>query len=687
MDANDARTLDSGALELELQPIGYYQVLSEEHEHHLVSPSLMLYLGLAPGLDFIFLSRGFFLTDDLPEMSYRTWESTVAFRFLLLPGRYSTEGGEGPSIVTQVGVMIPNLNGVGEYPGAQVGLLLAQQWDAGTLHANAWLTYTTWRSTDVFLAAAMEGPPDWDVRPLVEVWFDYDTTYGGLLSGLVGLYLDATEHLTFEVGARIAAWEEYSELEVRASMWIELPGPVVGGSRGGRRGRGGRGGAGDGELLLPSVPSLQVVSAGPMKRLHGAHGATYFLDDSALDRPLLVKVLDAREPDAALLLELENELRVTRELEIPGVRRAIRRGEVEGRPALWSTFFAGDTVAQTFVAARQPLERVLPIALRIAEVVGALHAARVVHGHLSPEAIRVDSAFREIELAEPRAREPRPDRAHRGRGVVRGRRARCVRVPRADRADEPTGRLADRPLLARRDPPRDAHGARALRRERHARAGAPSRRGAPSGPARARAGGPRDRLCDRAEAPLEGRRGSISVRRGAAHRSRAAVLERWRGSGTIAPFPLARGDSATRFQLPRKIYGRDGRARDVARRAPSAPAVGRAGFVLVAGPAGIGKTALVHEVHRPLAARRGRFIEGKFDQYHQQLPFSAFTHAFEQWVHLVLSESDAELARQRDAHPRGGRRARRADDAARARSELVIGPQPARAGVQPRARR
>lgn len=223
MDANDARTLDAGTLEIEFQPIGYYQVFGEEAEHQLVAPSLMLYLGLTGQVDLIFLSRGFLSLDDVPSSQrYRTWESTVALRWLLLPGRYSTEGIEGPAIALQTGVMLPNVS-ADERVGAQIGLLLSQQWDAGTLHANVFATYTTWDAFDLFVAVAMEGPPEWSIRPLVEVWYDHDTYYGDLLSAVLGFYADVAEEASLELGARVGAWEDYTELEIRISMWLELP--------------------------------------------------------------------------------------------------------------------------------------------------------------------------------------------------------------------------------------------------------------------------------------------------------------------------------------------------------------------------------------------------------------------------------------------------------------------------------
>ncbi|MEJ2725786.1 MAG: AAA family ATPase, partial [Deltaproteobacteria bacterium] len=68
----------------------------------------------------------------------------------------------------------------------------------------------------------------------------------------------------------------------------------------------------------------------------------------------------------------------------------------------------------------------------------------------------------------------------------------------------------------------------------------------------------------------------------------------------------------------------------------------------VAGYAGVGKSALVAEVHKPITGKRGYFISGKFDQYHQNIPYTAFTHAFNQLAEFLLTESDTTLQAWRD---------------------------------------
>ena len=61
-------------------------------------------------------------------------------------------------------------------------------------------------------------------------------------------------------------------------------------------------------------------------------------------------------------------------------------------------------------------------------------------------------------------------------------------------------------------------------------------------------------------------------------------------------------------------------------------------LLLVAGFSGIGKTALVNEVHKPIVRQRGYFIRGKFDQYRRNIPFSAFVQALRDLMRQLLAE-------------------------------------------------
>jgi PAS domain S-box-containing protein len=66
--------------------------------------------------------------------------------------------------------------------------------------------------------------------------------------------------------------------------------------------------------------------------------------------------------------------------------------------------------------------------------------------------------------------------------------------------------------------------------------------------------------------------------------------------------------------------------------------------MLVAGFSGIGKTAVVNEVHKPIVGARGYFIKGKFDQFKRNIPFCAWVQAFQDLMQQLLTESAAALA-------------------------------------------
>ncbi|GAB1537781.1 hypothetical protein NUACC21_04350 [Scytonema sp. NUACC21] len=47
---------------------------------------------------------------------------------------------------------------------------------------------------------------------------------------------------------------------------------------------------------------------------------------------------------------------------------------------------------------------------------------------------------------------------------------------------------------------------------------------------------------------------------------------------------------------------------------------------------GIGKSALVNEVHKPILRQRGHFISGKFDQLQRDIPYAAIALAFQDLI-------------------------------------------------------
>jgi predicted ATPase len=76
---------------------------------------------------------------------------------------------------------------------------------------------------------------------------------------------------------------------------------------------------------------------------------------------------------------------------------------------------------------------------------------------------------------------------------------------------------------------------------------------------------------------------------------------------------------------------------------------GRPELVLVSGYSGIGKSSVVHELNRVLVPPRGLFASGKFDQYKRDIPYSTLAQAFQGLIRSLLSKSEGELNKWRDA--------------------------------------
>ncbi|MCW6051803.1 AAA family ATPase [Lyngbya sp. CCAP 1446/10] len=119
-------------------------------------------------------------------------------------------------------------------------------------------------------------------------------------------------------------------------------------------------------------------------------------------------------------------------------------------------------------------------------------------------------------------------------------------------------------------------------------------------------------------------------------------LDRLKETGEIQSFEIAQRDLCDRFLIPEKLYGREAEVSTLLQ-AFDRVSLGATEMMLVAGFSGIGKTAVVNEVHKPIVRQRGYFIKGKYDQFQRNIPFSAFVQAFRDLMGQLLSESDAQI--------------------------------------------
>jgi predicted ATPase len=130
-----------------------------------------------------------------------------------------------------------------------------------------------------------------------------------------------------------------------------------------------------------------------------------------------------------------------------------------------------------------------------------------------------------------------------------------------------------------------------------------------------------------------------------------------------------------RFEVPQKLYGRELEVERLLRTFERV-ARGRAELMLVSGPSGVGKSALVHEIHKPVLARRGYFIAGKFDQLHRDKPCASLIVAFGRPHPPAPHRERGAPGDLAPAPARGGGDSGQALTEVMPEIELVIGPQP-----------
>jgi len=120
----------------------------------------------------------------------------------------------------------------------------------------------------------------------------------------------------------------------------------------------------------------------------------------------------------------------------------------------------------------------------------------------------------------------------------------------------------------------------------------------------------------------------------------------WSNNATIVEFTLGDQDVSGHFEIRQILYGRSTEINTLLTHFHYVIA-GQPQLLAISGYSGIGKSALVHEVHKPIAAYNGLFISGKFDQFKQNTPYSALKYAFKGWLNHVLSQPEPSLQQQK----------------------------------------
>ena len=364
------------------------------------------------------------------------------------------------------------------------------------------------------------------------------------------------------------------------------------------------------------------------------------------NQEVLLKILRNKNPSADEMMSFEQEYDLLHSLDLPRVIKAHSLSKYWDHYVIAMDGLEGESLAETIEERRLGLREALSAAIQITEIVGALHSVNIIHRDIHPSVFLWNRTMETVHLIDlgfaTRLSFERPGLQN----------PETLGGTLSYISPEQTGRM-NRRLDLRTDLyslgvtlyqmftgklPFESSDAMELVNCHIARLPVPPHAINPELPTVLS-----DLILKLMRKNAEERYQSAS----GLQADLELCASRLKDSAEIEPFELARKDVSLSFEIPEKLYGREQEVGELLAAFESI-ATGKTQMVLIAGYSGIGKTALVQEVHKPITGARGYFVTGKFDQFKRDIPYAALIEALSELVQEMLSENAAEFARQKE---------------------------------------
>ncbi|MEG3927167.1 AAA family ATPase [Microcoleus sp. D3_18a_C4] len=388
-----------------------------------------------------------------------------------------------------------------------------------------------------------------------------------------------------------------------------------------------------------SIPGIAV-----QKLLYeSANSLVYRAIREADYQPLILKLLKESYPTPQELLRYRTEYRITRELKEAGVVQVYDLQKYQNSLVIFVEDFGGESLKIWMQQRKFSLKEFLQIAIAATETLGQIHSANIIHKDINPSNIVFNPATGQLKIIDfgistqltremPTLKNP---------NILEGTLAYI--------SPEQTGRM-NRSIDYRTDfyslgvtfyelltgkLPFETEDALELVHCHIARQPVPAHQIKPEIPL----------IVSQIVSKLMAKNAENRYQTALGLKQDLEIcLVQLQETDSIEEFDLGTLDLTDHFLIPEKLYGRETEVDNLLaafERVRNASAE----LMLVAGFSGIGKTAVVNEVHKPIARQGGYFIKGKYDQFQRNIPFSAFVQAFRELMGQLLSESDAQLHR------------------------------------------
>lgn len=363
-------------------------------------------------------------------------------------------------------------------------------------------------------------------------------------------------------------------------------------------------------------------------------------------KAVILKVLKQEYPSSEQLARYHREYELIQSLNFTGVIKAYSLEKYYNRLLMCLEDFGGKSLKLWLVDGRLSVDEFLRIAIQLSEVLGQIHQQRIIHKDINPANIIWNPVTQQLKIIDLGISTLFSDQQERQQNVLEGTLAYI--------SPEQTGRM-NRSLDYRSDfyslgatfyelltgqlpftsdDPLElvhAHIAKAAQPPHEINANIPLIISDIIMKLLAKTGEERYQSAWGIKADFE------------------QCVKQLETQGYIDRFPLGDMDKIGQFHIPRTLYGREQEINQLLVAFERTCLRGQSEMMLVAGYSGIGKSALVEEIQEPITQEGGYFIEGKFDQFQRNIPYSALVGAFSKLVRQLLAKSEEQLQPWRDA--------------------------------------
>ncbi|GAA0893667.1 AAA family ATPase [Fulvivirga kasyanovii] len=376
------------------------------------------------------------------------------------------------------------------------------------------------------------------------------------------------------------------------------------------------------------------------KIAEGGSSLIYLNEQSEFGGPVIIKIYKKDNNSYAAENQLINEYDFLSQINIDGVRKPVKKIEVNHRPALVLEYFEGITL-KDFIANQSPdLEVFLEVAIKICRTIGYIHEHDVIHKDINGHNILVNTDL-EIKVIDFgiatkfRQQTPLNTNIEHLEGTISH--LSPEQTGRVNRVIDKRSDLYSLGILfhewltgslpfADNDPMKLVHSHLAV---------------VPPAVIEKNPAIPSvlSHIVDKLLAKNADDR--YQSARGLKHDLKLC-LEQLKTKGTISNFKIGENDYSDTLRIIQKVYGRDKELMFL-QSAFEKVCQGDRETVLISGSAGSGKTTLAFELRNSVIERGGNFIFGKFNQLHHDKPYHALVQALKVLTNNLLTQSEQQL--------------------------------------------